>query len=90
VSADPRARLLYGQWTTSDGSIILFDRKYRPAWKRRPDGTVAPADPTQWIEGIVAERWFYTDRVDLPTRRRIVAEIATAWSLHPADTDTAP
>jgi hypothetical protein len=56
--------------------VNLFDRKYRPKWRWTPDGTVVPADPTEWINGISGERWSYTDHADLLTRRRITAAVA--------------
>ena len=66
-----RSRLLYGVWQTESGDEILFDRQYRPRWRRTPNGTVVPADPSEWIVGISGERWFYTERADLPTRKRV-------------------
>jgi hypothetical protein len=77
----PRWRLIYGQWTTADGSEVLFDRRYRPRWRRTPDGTVEPADPSQWIEGIVQENWFYTDRASLSERKQINARIVAEWRI---------
>jgi hypothetical protein len=76
-----RAKLLYGQWTTADGTEVLFDRKYRPKWRRHPDGTVEPADPSEWIDDIVQENWFYTDRASLSERKQINARIAAEWRL---------
>lgn len=74
-----RSRLLYGVWQTESGDEILFDRQYRPRWRRTSNGTVVPADPSEWIVSISGERWFYTDRADIPTRRRITAAIAAEW-----------
>jgi hypothetical protein len=76
-----RAKLLYGQWTTADGTVVLFDRKYRPRWRRKPDGIVEPADPAQWIEGIVGETWLYTDRTPLPDRRAIARKVLQSWGV---------
>jgi hypothetical protein len=79
--ASRRSRLLYGVWQTESGDEILFDRQYRPRWRRTPDGTVVPVDPSEWIDGISGERWFYTDHADLPTRRRITAAVAAEWGI---------
>jgi hypothetical protein len=76
-----RSKLFYGQWITADGTVVLFDRKYRPRWRRTPDGTVTPADPSQWVDGIVQESWFYSDRCSLPDRKQINARIVAEWRL---------
>ncbi len=76
-----RAKLLYGIWKTESGDEVLFDRKYRPRWRRTPDGIVTAADPSQWIDGIVEECWFYSDRCSLTDRKQINARIAAEWRL---------
>jgi hypothetical protein len=77
----PRSRLLYGQWVTIDGTVVLFDRKYRPRWCRYPDGTITTADPSEWIDNIVQELWFYSERASLPARKQINPRIAAEWRL---------
>jgi hypothetical protein len=74
-----RSKLLYGQWTTADGTDVLFDRKYRPKWCRKPDGTVTAADPLGWIDNIVRVSWFYTDRASLSERKQTNAKIVAEW-----------
>jgi hypothetical protein len=76
-----RSRLLYGQWVTADGTVVLFDRKYRPRWCRNSDGTIRRADPSKWIDNIVHESWFYTDCASLFTRKQINAKIVAEWRL---------
>ena len=76
-----RYRLIYGRWTTADGTEVMFDRRYRPRWRRKPDGVVEPADPSQWIDGIVEESWSYSDRTSLSDRKKINARIAAEWRL---------
>jgi hypothetical protein len=76
-----RSKLLYGEWTTADGTVVLFDRKYRPRWRRTPDGIVTPADPSKWIDDILQEAWFYTERASLTDREQINARIAAEWRL---------
>jgi hypothetical protein len=77
-----RAKLLYGIWKTKSGDEVLFDRKYRPKWRRKPDGAVAPADPAEWVDDIVqGSSWLYTDRASLLTRKGINARIAAEWRL---------
>jgi hypothetical protein len=43
--ADP---LPYGIWIT-DTHEYLFDRQYRPIWKRQPGQPAAPATPAEWV-----------------------------------------
>jgi hypothetical protein len=76
-----RSKLLYGIWKTASGDEVLFDRKYRPRWRRKPDGIVTAADPGEWIDNIVQESWFYTDSASLLVRKRINADIAAEWRL---------
>lgn len=76
-----RQRLIYGEWQTSTGDRILFDRRYKPRWRKTPDGAVAPADPGEWIADISNEVWFYNDRVHLRDRKNIAAKVAAAWNI---------
>lgn len=64
-----------------DGTVVLFDRKYRPRWCRYPDGTITTADPSEWIDNIVQELWFYSERASLPARKQINPRIAAEWRL---------
>jgi hypothetical protein len=78
-----RQKLLYGKWTTADGTVVLFDRKYRPRWRRKPDGTVAAADPAEWIDGIVHECWLYGERTPIATRQALGAAVLRKWGIGP-------
>ena len=73
------ARLPYGEWTCSDGSRVLFNRRYMPMWQRKPDGTVSRVDPNKWVDW-VSQRWFYNDdnppRYNVETRVRLVRILA--------------
>ena len=40
----------YGKWTCTDGTEVLFNRDYRPIWKRHPNGVVVAADPDEWVK----------------------------------------
>jgi hypothetical protein len=40
----------YGKWKCADGTEVLFNRDYRPIWKRHPNGTVEAADPDEWVK----------------------------------------
>jgi hypothetical protein len=51
----------YGEWKTSDGSLVLFNRSYSPLWIKHPDGSVERADPKAWIKGIVKQEFFWWD-----------------------------
>jgi hypothetical protein len=54
-----------GLWITSDGRQILFSADYQPIWQRHRDGTVAAADPFEWIKGIIRREHFFDDRLPL-------------------------
>jgi hypothetical protein len=51
----------YGAWRCADGREVLYNRNYQPIWERLPDGTVRPADPSEWVRDIVEHRWFWDD-----------------------------
>lgn len=40
----------YGKWICPDGSEVLYNRDYRPLWKKEIDGMVVPIDSTLFIE----------------------------------------
>ncbi len=44
-----RIVLPYGKWTCADGTQVLFNRDYRPIWKKYPNGVVVAADPDEWV-----------------------------------------
>ena len=76
-----RYRLIYGRWTTADGTEVMFDRRYRPRWRRKPDGVVEPADPSQWIDEMV-EEFLVLQRSHQPFGpKKINARIAAEWRL---------
>ena len=54
--------LPYGIWRCSDGTEVLFSRRYKPLWSRSPGGAVVAMVGNEWVENIVDERWFYDDR----------------------------
>jgi hypothetical protein len=39
----------YGKWTCADGTELLFNRDYRPIWRKTKSGTVIAADPDEWV-----------------------------------------
>jgi hypothetical protein len=51
----------YGEWKTSNGDQVLFNRGYAPLWIKHKDGSVERADPRAWINGIVKQRHFWFD-----------------------------
>lgn len=53
--------LPYGFWRCSSGRVVIFDRHYCPLWQRRRGGIVRRADPTEFVEGVVEQVWFYHD-----------------------------
>lgn len=74
----------YGEWTEHDGSRVIFDRKYRPIVRARPDGstTIVPSD--EFIE-FVSERFLHGGFGCSPDRvtRKIVTEIIERYDLTP-------
>jgi len=44
-----RLYLPYGQWTESDGSIVLFSRDYKPLWRICQSKEVVRINPWDWI-----------------------------------------
>lgn len=44
-----RIVLPYGKWTCVDGTEVLFNRDYRPIWKKQSNGTVVAANPNEWV-----------------------------------------
>jgi hypothetical protein len=51
----------YGAWTERDGSVVLFDRKYKPICRYRADTSeVEVVAPDQRIS-FVRETWFDDD-----------------------------
>jgi hypothetical protein len=55
-------RLPYGRWLCSDGTEVLFSRRYKPLWSRSPGAAAVPMVGNEWIQNIVDERWFYDDK----------------------------
>jgi hypothetical protein len=53
-----RIVLPYGKWTCGDGTEVLFNRDYRPIWKKHPNGIVVAADPDEWVKFAVQEYLF--------------------------------
>lgn len=56
-----RPFLPYGAYLTEDGEIVMFDRRYRPIFRRDKGGTVHPDDRARWVDGICGHVWFYSD-----------------------------
>jgi hypothetical protein len=55
-----RRLLPYGMWTCEDGRQVLFDRRYRPLWQRRPGQRATVADPNEWVAWEKQE-WLFND-----------------------------
>src|SRR4051794_22586250 len=74
--AREKLALPYGRWTCADGRQVLFNRKYRPIWQRRPGGAVERANPAERVPWI-AQGWFYQDG-RTPWRSRPLAQTLLA------------
>jgi hypothetical protein len=55
-----RERLPYGIWTCADGREVLFNRRYRPLWERRPGTSATAANPDEWVSW-KTQSWFFND-----------------------------
>jgi len=60
-SNDPPDRRLYGRWRCYDGREVLFNRSYQPLWERRAGQPVKMANPSEWVNGIDTETFFWKD-----------------------------
>lgn len=49
----------YGWWTEADGSFVVFDGKYRPMCRKRPNGQVELL-PSDMTIDYVDQRYLYT------------------------------
>lgn len=61
----------YGLWHCRDGSIVLFDRSYKPILRNSIDGIVTELDPTDRPEDVVSEVFFYDDGTKNPIVRHM-------------------
>jgi hypothetical protein len=57
-----RATLPYGMWTTESGEEVLFNREYRPIWRRKLNEMPAtPIKEFEWVEDIKSTKFFFDD-----------------------------
>jgi hypothetical protein len=68
----------YGWATEGDGSLVLFDRKYRPICRKYPDGRTELMRSDAFIE-FAGRTWLYDDCSspvrDAGTRKLVLAEM---------------
>jgi hypothetical protein len=78
-----RSVLPYGMWTCADGREVLFNRRYRPIWQRRPGQSTTAADENEWVPW-VHQRWFYADGAS-PWLNKVTlkrcADVLAAWGV---------
>jgi hypothetical protein len=76
-----RQFLPYGAYLTDGGEIVLFNRGYRPMFRRDKDGIVHPDKRGRWVEGIRAHVFFYSDATPSETEVMHRCQIIMArWS----------
>jgi hypothetical protein len=75
------AALPYGQWTCEDGREVLFTRRREPLWQRYPGQPATPANPDEWVRGIVARHHFYDDQTPESAKRAAGIAALAAWGL---------
>src|SRR5262249_41953266 len=77
LSQEQRRALPYGAYLCWTGEVVLFDRRYRPIFRREPTGLVNRDSPARWVHGIRGKCWFYSDvcspRINRETLHRILA-----------------
>lgn len=76
----------YGKYICSDGSEVLYNRDYRPLWKKEPDGAVVPVDSDQYIDHVRQEGFFGTSNNalawgDPDVIRKIGTKILKEWGV---------
>jgi hypothetical protein len=73
----------YGRWTCADGTEFLFNRDYRPLWKKRPDGLVVAADPDEQVNFLKQEFFFedHTFPLDNPKTYQICTNLLRDWGV---------
>lgn len=89
----------YGKWTCLDGSEVLYNRDYRPLWKKGLDGKIEPMDPASYVEHDRSkdEAYFNTNNTpvwgDINSMREVGLSILRAWGVekkHPKILDLLP
>src|SRR3954453_21054898 len=55
--------LIHGTYAASGGECDpeRFNRNYWPILERRPGELAQPADPSEWIQGIISHEWYFDD-----------------------------
>ncbi len=75
----------YGKYICLDGSEVLYNRDYRPLWKKDPDGTVTRVASDLFIEHDKSEGFFGGENLpawgDADTIRRVGMPILKAWGV---------
>jgi hypothetical protein len=85
VNQNPRAierrrALPYGCYFTWDGQAVLFNRRYKPIFRRWPDGHVERDRLDRWVDGIFRLVWFYNDSVcNAPATLAKITAIQLVW-----------
>ena len=78
-----RQRLPYGKWTCADGREVLFNRRHKPIWQRRPGEGATRANADEWVR-FERQEWFYSDEAAPWRSRATVAEcesILISWGV---------
>jgi len=85
----------YGEWTEADGSRVIFDRRYRPICRIKPDGRVeiVPTDEFIHFSKKAGQRWFYEGGafkrdpkvrktlIDIIKRHDLTPELRRRWDI---------
>jgi hypothetical protein len=52
--------LPYGWWSSKDGRMIFFNRRYKPIFQIGPGAELSAADPNEWVS-YTNQYYFYND-----------------------------
>ena len=76
-----RYQLPYGCWSTASGREILFDRGYSPICERQDGGASQLADPTEWVQDIVKQDWFYKNGTAQTGNEKAAMKALADWGM---------
>jgi hypothetical protein len=81
--------LPYGVCQLPDGSLALFNRRYRLIYTRSPSGAVErlPPEPPRYESQGRETKWFYDDGTPENDKRSRGIEALAAWGVDPRNPD---
>lgn len=78
----PSAAWPYGVFICASGREVMFNRRYKPMWQRdSAEAPARPADPAEWVAGIVEQHWYYSAATAFEDRPALFRPELEAWGL---------